>query len=229
MEQVHNFKVYFAPSRKQSRSRSLFCRFVLPPNEFDLKNCSLLKVLYGRYFSSISSARTAAHATAAARHAIVRVPESASLVLAFVLAHFIGFFHSPARKRARRNHTLREINKILWWSTRRDDVDSSFVESRTTRRSTDSKPTIALVDGCINSFSSCSPRNVLNDRAADNERCSRCGTRGPMTSACHASAGTCSAINISLGVIYEYRPEGNALSTEHEKAIVFGRWTRSPS
>lgn len=44
-----------------------------------------------------------------------------------------------------------------------------------------------------------------------------------MTSVCHASAGTCSAINISLGVIYEYRPEGNALSTEHEKAIVFSR------
>jgi hypothetical protein len=42
---------------------------------------------------------------------------------------------------------------------------------------------------------------------------------------CHASAGTCSAINISLGVIYAYRPRGNALSTEHEKAIVFSHWT----
>lgn len=45
-------------------------------------------------------------------------------------------------------------------------------------------------------------------------------TRGPVTSPCHASAGTCSVININLGVIYEYRPEGNALSTKHEKAIV---------
>lgn len=68
---------------------------------------------------------------------------------------------------------------------------------------------------------------MLNDHgAAANNKRLRCGTRGSMTSPCHASAGTCSAINISLGVIYEYRLEGNALSTEHEKAIVFGRWTR---
>jgi len=67
---------------------------------------------------------------------------------------------------------------------------------------------------------------MLNDHsAAANNKRLRCGTRGSMTSPCHASAGTCSAINISLGVIYEYRLEGNALSTEHEKAIVFGRWT----
>lgn len=50
-----------------------------------------------------------------------------------------------------------------------------------------------------------------NNRVAKNNVL-RCGMRGPMTSACHASAGTCSAINISLDVIYEYRAEGNALS-----------------
>lgn len=55
---------------------------------------------------------------------------------------------------------------------------------------------------------------MFNDRdvMANNEPHSRCCTRGLMTSPCHASTGTCSAINISLGVIYAYRTWGNALS-----------------
>lgn len=52
------------------------------------------------------------------------------------------------------------------------------------------------------------------------------GTRGPMTSPCHASAATCSAINISLALLSGRNNEGihggekNALSNEHGNAIV---------
>lgn len=75
-------------------------------------------------------------------------------------------------------------------------------------------------------------RNAQWSRGATTSRATVCvAARGnPMTSPCHASAGTCSAINIGSGcylrVVWESRRE-RALSTEHEKAIVFGRWTRS--